>query len=561
MGIALLASIIMVAGCATGPVAGSPGSGTTSESEAYSHFLSGVVLEKDGKTEEALKHYQKAADILPESYELNRRLLDVYIDTNDLPNAEKTCRRLLKSEDENVRLWIILGLISQEQGNHEGASEAFEQALALNPQQMRDYDLLVEAGEKSKDWVTTIQVYEKLVELAPDKAEWHAALGLHLSRINDGDGARKAFEKALALDSGMNEARMQLGLVYLQLNEDALAVETLRAVLAAAPENARAREFLAGALCRTGQYAAAADELAQLDEARAADAALHLSYVYTLLRADRAGTAAGLDAPNGTPILSTLFKALALKTAGEPYRPLLDTLDDVEGDIEMECADVFSSMLFFYGEKDTGEYFITRLEDLRKEGVQSTRVDIVLARALTALKRFAEAEPILAGVAAKTPDDRYAHINLSIIYDELDRFRDAEKHLRRCLEINPEDSESMNNLAYLYAERDMRLDEAEQLLKRALEIEPNNGYYLDSLGWVYFRRGDEEKAIEHIRRAIIAMDHDDAILRDHLGDAYLEKGDVKRAVSEWRRALRLDPKIEGVKEKIEKHEKKAQKAA
>ena len=77
---------------------------------------------------------------------------------------------------------------------------------------------------------------------------------------------------------------------------------------------------------------------------------------------------------------------------------------------------------------------------------------------------------------------------------------------------------------------------------------------------MYYRRGNADKAIEYIRRAIVAMDHDDAILRDHLGDAYLMKGDKKRAVSEWRRARRLDPKLDGVQEKIDKHLKKLGKA-
>lgn len=72
----------------------------------------------------------------------------------------------------------------------------------------------------SIDWITAIQVLEKLIELTPDKPEWQAALGMHLSRINDGEGASKAFEKALQLKPDMNELRMQLGLAYLQLDKE-----------------------------------------------------------------------------------------------------------------------------------------------------------------------------------------------------------------------------------------------------------------------------------------------------------------------------------------------------
>lgn len=76
--------------------------------------------------------------------------------------------------------------------------------------------------------------------------------------------------------------------------------------------------MLAGALCRRGQYAAAVDELAKLEDARAEDAGLNLEYIYALLRAGQARTAADLKAPEGTPILSTLFTALAREHAGDP---------------------------------------------------------------------------------------------------------------------------------------------------------------------------------------------------------------------------------------------------
>ena len=223
-----LVFVWLFAGCVTSGDAPVLRSGQTSEADAYTHFLAGVVLERQGKSEAAIEEYQKAADLMPDSYELNWRLLRTYIDSTDYVNAEKTCSRLLKVEQENVRLWIVMGTIQQELGNQEAASEAFEKALALNPQNEEEFGWLVDAGDRSMDWITAIQVLEKLVELTPDKAEWQAALGMHLSRINDGEGARKAFEKALQLKPDMNELRMQLGLAYLQLNQDQAAVDTLR---------------------------------------------------------------------------------------------------------------------------------------------------------------------------------------------------------------------------------------------------------------------------------------------------------------------------------------------
>lgn len=92
-------------------------------------------------------------------------------------------------------------------------------------------------------------------------------------------------------------------------------------------------------------------------------------------------------------------------------------------------------MFFFFGEKDAGEFIISEMKALRDEGVVSMRVDIVLARAYMNVEKFAEAEAVLAKVAEAHPDEKYPHLYLSTVYDELDRFRDAERHLKRCPRI------------------------------------------------------------------------------------------------------------------------------
>jgi Flp pilus assembly protein TadD len=149
------------------------------------------------------------------------------------------------------------------------------------------------------------------------------------------------------------------------------------------------------------------------------------------------------------------------------------------------------------------------------------------------------------------PDPKAIHYYLAIAFDELNDFLEAEKHLLAYIAISPEDADVLNFLGYMYAEENVKIDEAEQLLKRALAMDPTNPYYLDSMGWVYYRQGKGQQAVENIQNAIYGMDNDDAVLRDHLGDAYMLIGDTMRARKEWERALRLDPEIEGVREKLQ----------
>jgi Flp pilus assembly protein TadD len=65
--------------------------------------------------------------------------------------------------------------------------------------------------------------------------------------------------------------------------------------------------------------------------------------------------------------------------------------------------------------------------------------------------------------------------------------------------------------------------------------------------------GKGPEALDLVRRAIYGMESDDAELRNHLGDIYLLNGDADAAAEQWRRALRLDPKLDEVRKKLEAH--------
>ena len=540
--------------CATTPNAQPfDGQGASPEAQGYTHYLAGVYYQRNGRAEEAAKEFRKASDLLPESPTLNIRLVQFYIDVQDYANAEVICRRVLEQVPDDASLWIILATLYQQQDKHEEAASALEKAMQLRPQSLQDYEGLLRVGGLSHDWITMIDVLQKLSEMAPDSPHVHLQLGKILRRTANGAEAQAALERALELDSSLMDARFDLGIVYLDENEDEAAAEQFQQYLEQVPDEDDARELLAGALARMGNYADALVQIQKILERGEPNPINHLENTYLLIRAGRLEEAADAVPANETPLLGTVFRALARKAAGQAHAPLIESLDQAEGDVDAECSDLLNGMLYLFGNDDMGDYFVDALSALRASSPQSRTLSLILARTLMSLERNEEAATLLESILQKDEPDKWVHFYLGTVYETLDRFDDSEKHLRACIDMDPMDSEAMNNLAYMFAEEDKKLEEAEKLLKKALEIAPQNGYYLDSLGWVYFRKGNAELAIEHIRRAILTMERDDAVLRDHLGDAYLLKGDVSKAVGEWSRARRLDPELEGVQEKIDAH--------
>ncbi|MBN2310450.1 MAG: tetratricopeptide repeat protein [Candidatus Hydrogenedentes bacterium] len=551
-----LAALVALTGCMSmaGPWSGERDAGLSPEAQAYNHYLAGVIHERNGRFELAAEEYRKAADRYPDSPGLLLELTQLYFGLQDYENARAVCSRALELRPDDASLWIVLGMIHQRLENYEEMGRAFTKAVALNPQDLLSYEALIVAEQKTNDMIGVIEVFEQLIELHPASAELRYQLGIRLARINDLANAQAMLEKARELKPSLADAAYALGVVYLAQGDAAKAAAEFQRFLEGEPTNINAQENLAGALTRLGRYDEAIAALEGILQGDEAEPVHYLARMYVLLRAERFAEVAAAAPPEGAPILATLLSALARQRLGEPYRLVLDALDEVEGDVDAECHGLLNDLLFLSGEEETANYLADRLTAVRDDGVRTKRVDLVLARALMALDRHEEAGAVLLSSLDEHGTDLWLHYGLAEVYEALDDVKGVEKHLKVCLELEPDNPDTMNFLGYMYAEAGIKLDQAERLLNRALSMDPGNGFYLDSLGWVYYKKGKARKAVELIRQAILAMESDDAILRAHLGDAYLLRGEVEKALAQWARALRLDPDIEGVRERIDRYQ-------
>ncbi|HOF38903.1 MAG TPA: tetratricopeptide repeat protein [Candidatus Hydrogenedentes bacterium] len=543
--------LMAILGCETLPYA--PAEPPSARAQAFNHYLMGDIHRRNGRFEQANSELAAALKYVPDDPNLMKHIIRGYLLVHDLENALVYAKNLVSVYPGDPAAWFILGRIYRQQERYDEATEAFKKALTLTSFNVFIYDELLQSEEESNDLVSVVDIYLKLVQLHPDSALLYERLGLSLARIRKNEEAKVYLQKALELDSGLTSARYLLGLIHLELGETDSAAAQLQRYLAMSPDDVSAREHFAAALARMDRYDEAIEEVTQLCEQAGAEARHHLQRMYLLLRAGHAAEARRAIPPNDAPIMGTLFRALARKLAGEPYLPLLESLDEIDGDIDAESRDYLQEILFLYGPGPTGAFLLGLMRDIDAEGLRSQRFAILQARILMAQERYAEAAPLLLAALEESGPGKWIHYYLAIIYDELKDPANTETHIEACLQLDPDDPDVLNFLGYFFADHGRNLDRAETLIKRALELSPENGFYLDSLGWVYYRQGKPDLAIEYIRRSILRLERDDAVVRDHLGDAYFLKGEVEKAVEEWERAHRLDPELEGVAEKLNQH--------
>lgn len=221
--------------------------------------------------------------------------------------------------------------------------------------------------------------------------------------------------------------------------------------------------------------------------------------------------------------------------------------------LEPEAVEPHAILALLYSSQNQPDLATSEYEIALKNASLAQPKNIDIYKTLGAIylqqKKFTEAESTYRLILGLSPNDAQAHFYLGNIYEELKNRPQAIAELKQSLALNPDYHEALNYLGYLYVEEEQNLNTAETMIKKALTMQPDNGAYLDSLGWLYFKQGKFQEAIKELERAASLLE--DPVIYGHLGDAYFKLGDTAQAELNWQKSLKLDPKQDKIKEKID----------
>jgi protein O-GlcNAc transferase len=162
-----------------------------------------------------------------------------------------------------------------------------------------------------------------------------------------------------------------------------------------------------------------------------------------------------------------------------------------------------------------------------------------LALALQSLGRFDDAAAEFRNVLASRPQDAAALVNLGVCLQRLGDDAQAEACYRRALEIDTEFAPAHGNLGALLVERH-RCAEALAYCRRAIELRPQVAEAYMNLANAQQELGKPDEAIETCRRGIEKSPHVSQ-LYCNLGFSYREIGALDQALAAFRESVRLAP--------------------
>ena len=191
----------------------------------------------DPDLEAARRHFALAVRVLPEELMAWRNLAVIDYQLGDLEGAVAGFEHVVSQAPDDTSTYRMLGDLHLSQRRYEEAGRCFEEVLKHGDHQgalvhlamvRMDQDRPAEAGE----------LLRRVLAVNPDCFQCHFTLGnLHWS-AEEYEVARGHFERAVDLDDGDADARFNLAITYLALEELDLALPLLERLSTELPENA-----------------------------------------------------------------------------------------------------------------------------------------------------------------------------------------------------------------------------------------------------------------------------------------------------------------------------------
>jgi tetratricopeptide (TPR) repeat protein len=198
-------------------------------------LLKSQLLIEGGKRAEALGVLRLAVAADPRAIGAHFALGKLHAARGDSQGAEAAFREVLRLNPSASAARVELALLQLSSGAHTASLRDAEEAAVAAPQSRQARMALIRSLLASKQFDRADVELKALHAVAPDQAAVHVQIGVLAASRNQNEGARMAFERALAIDARSVEGLA--GLIALDLNAKnfASARQRVDRALAAGP--------------------------------------------------------------------------------------------------------------------------------------------------------------------------------------------------------------------------------------------------------------------------------------------------------------------------------------
>jgi tetratricopeptide (TPR) repeat protein len=454
------------------------------------HFNLGNALSRIGKIEEATEQYRRAIQLTPNfstaQYNFGRALAAL----GRYEEAMEHFRHAVELNPDFAEAHNNLGLLLAGSGKREEAIEHYRRALQAEPKLAVAHINLAAALSAQGKAEEAITHYQRSLELEPKRASAHVDLGEILAARGRLDEAMSHFRRALEIEPNLATAHFGLGRALSQKDRLDEAIAHYKLAIKNDPKMAVAHYNLGNAYFKRGERVQ--DMIWFGDAIDQYELAVKLQPDYALAYYNMGN---------------------ALLKVGDSYRAIQN--------YQLAQKHGFTGVEFYtnYGSALEGE-------GLKDHAVNQFR------RALEINPRYGP-----------------AHYNWGNLLLKEGKLKEAIEHYRRALEYNPKYVEAITNMGSAFETAGDK-EEALKQYNAALKINPRFAPAHFNLAMLLAQRGETDAAISHFRN-VVQINAWDVEARVYLGRLLARTGQVDEAAAEFKTVLKRYPGFSAAKQGLE----------
>ena len=533
---------VLFAGCATtqlGVVM--PDRATIKLSHQVYEILAGEIALEQGDTENALRHYRRAAGLSGEA-EIFSSALAIAMRGGHYREAAQIGEQWRRLEPDRLALHQAMVIVHIKLEQYDKALPHIEFAID-HSDGIFDHEGYRPIAAHLDDSIDSFGIINKMLTLYPNNAKLHflhAMAALHFGRY---DIAYEAAGYAVSLNAAFVKAQAAVADALFGLGRIEEGLDLLHTQAQLYPQHERLWLKAARAFFLHDRDRLALDFYRQIYPRNKTEREVVYALGVLHLRAER------LD--EARRFFSELAELVANnKTETDRAVYYLGRVDEAAGDYEAAAAQ--------YGRVGAGPLFHEARIGLARLHGKGGRLDLLAAefesahaqtrsdRAKIALfiaqaemmHELAPVEQVLEvyrRALAQYKDEPNLLYSRAMFASDIMRLDLVERDLKRIVKIDPDNWRALNALGYLLADNNTKLEEARQYVRRAYDLQPNNPAILDSVGWVEFRLNNLPGAERFIQQAADMQNHPEIL--GHLVEVLWSRQKKQAALAVIKRAL------------------------
>ena len=496
-------------------------------------------------------------------------------------NAAELFKECLKIDPDNAAAMYELATIYFNARKDDEAVELITNAIKIDPKNEWYSMLLADIYSQLGKNTDAAKVFETLVTNFPKKPEYLYEWATELLKANKYDDAIKVYNRIENSIGVTEEISIQKHSIYLGMKQGDKAVEEIKILIAAFPDNSRYLGILADLYLSLNKKEEAYALYEKMEKMNPSDPLLHLSLANyyrekgekekSFEELKKAFQNPDLDIDTKINILLSYYvitetnkeltsQALELTEILVDTHPKEGKAHAMHADFLMregklkEAQEAFratvkldNSRFLVWSSLLQVDYDLGDYEGLLKESNEAlelfpTQALVYLFNGLAnmQLKKYDNAVSILnSGVTYARKDKQLStqfYSSLGDAYNFIKKHKESDAAYEKAQEIDPNNSTVLNNYAYYLSLRKENMSRAEEMSKKSNDLEPDNASFEDTYGWIMYQQGKFSEAKLWIGKSLKSSEKPSGVEFEHYGDALWQLGEKETAKEFWNKA-------------------------